>query len=695
MSNNNPTSTNWKYTSIAILLIAVMAILLFQIEDKWQICLLLLTASLAVIRPFPFRQWTAIDIGLSLITVYDMVSCLYAGCSIPAIRSALFSFFCLTAYFVLRKLFRTERVTGILVQGSLLPVSVSLLLAICSFFIFRQSVLSVDFEDTYHFRFLFRPLGYITNVWAEVLLILLGWVCLVRRYSTLFIFLTILAILLSFSRGAYISLGVYVVTWLLFMAPKREKLRLPVIGAVAFVLTGVVLPSETGTTLLMNRTTSQQQSTEGRINATQAAWDTFREHPLCGYGNGNYTFAIDRTLNQDSTLPYTSYAPNIAVQLLIEKGIIGLLLYLLLALAVCRTIRKRWIQPESRMIACLLLALAVKEMAQATLLSTPFSLFMVYAVLAFLQKEEIPDEEKEDRQTASIYVVPGIAIICYLGWLAFAFVQDQDKSYQQQSMAAWEKGAFTEAIRLMERTSERTPNLINRSLLYMEYYRKTKAPEYLQAAELALLQAGRRQPEDVQIRYLLARVCLYGNELTKALPIAEELATDYPKNALYLATFSDVLYRQGEKKAAVRPLVDAIRYAPRLLTGERILQLQQTDSIFYQSMKQRLCVLSPAPDRSPADFARYGYIARWCGNRAAGNSYLRKAVDDLPNLATPWHLLDEDNKYRLLLYGAFRKDLLSTELPEEKAMSDEQLFQMAYQPKFANWYGGKLLLVPN
>ncbi len=262
-------------------------------------------------------------------------------------------------------------------------------------------------------------------------------------------------------------------------------------------------------------------------------------------------------------------------------------------------------------------------------------------------------------------------------------------------MTAWEKGELTEAIRLMEQTSERTPNLINRSLLYIEYYRKTGKTDYLQAAEQALLQAGRRQPEDVQLRYLLARVYLYGNEPAKALPIAEELATDYPKNALYLATLSDILYRQGEKEAAIQPLVDAIRYAPRLLTGERILQLQQTDSICYQSIKQSLCVLSPAPDSSPTDFARYGYIARWCGNRVAGDSYLRKAVDDLPNLATPWHLLGDDNKYRLLLFGAFRKELLSTELPEEKAMSDEQLFNMAYQPKFANWYGGKLLLVPN
>lgn len=692
MSNNNPTDTHWKYTSIAILLIAVMAMLLFQTEDKWQICLLLLITGLTLIRPLPLRQWTVIDIGLSLITFYDIVSCLYASCPVSAIPKALFSLCCLIAYFVLRKLFRTERITDIIGQGSLLPVGAALLLAICSFFIFRQSVLSVYFEDTYHFRFLFQPLGYITNVWAEVLLILLGWVCLVRRYSTLFIFLTILAILFSFSRGAYIALGVYVVTWLLFMAPKREQLRLPAICVIAFVLTSVFLPSETGTTLQMNRTASQQQSTEGRINATQAAWNTFREHPLLGYGNGNYTFAVDRTLNQDSTLPYTSYAPNIIVQLLIEKGIIGTLLYLLLFLAVCRTILKRRKQSESYMIGCLFLALGVKEMAQATLLYTPFALFMVYVMLAFLQKEKVSVEE-EDRQTVSAYTIPGIVACCYLGWLSFVFLQDQDKSYQQQSIIAWKKGQYAEAIRLMEQTGEQTPNLINRGLLYMQYYQKTANPQYQQVAEEVLQKARLQQPEDIQIRYLQARLYIDNKVFGKARQIIEELATNYPKNSLYLSALSDILYQQGEKEAALQPLVNAIRYTPRLLTGKRIRLLRQNDPAFYNTLLERLSALTPTPEDSPADYARYGYIARWCGNKSVSDKYLRIAVDALPNLATPWHLLGDDNKYRLLLYGAFQKDLSSAELPEEKEMSDEFLFKMNYQAKFSNWYGGDLYII--
>lgn len=114
--------------------------------------------------------------------------------------------------------------------------------------------------------------------------------------------------------------------------------------------------------------------------------------------------------------------------------------------------------------------------------------------------------------------------------------------------------------------------------------------------------------------------------------------------------------------------------------------------MFYNALQKRLSTLAPTAKDGPADYARYGYIVRWYGNKSVSDKYLRIAVDALPNLATPWHLLGDDNKYRLLLYGAFQKDLSSAELPEEKEMSDEFLFKMNYQAKFSNWYGGDLYI---
>ena len=363
----------------------------------------------------------------------------------------------------------------------------------------------------------------------------------------------------------------------------------------------------------------------------------------------------------------------------------------MLAVTTCRMILKHWKQRDSRIIGFLLLALSAKEMTQATLLYTPFALFMLYVLLAFLQKEEVQSEKEENRQTVLDYLIPSIVLVCYLGWAILIFLQNQDKSYQQQSISAWKKGKSTEAILLIEQTGEQTPNLINKGLLYMQCYLKTKNSEYLQAAEQNFKQAAQQQPEDIQIHYLLVRLYTHAQQLEKALPIANELAINYPKNSLYLSALSDILYQQGEKEAALQLLVSAICYTPRLLKGQRIQDLQQSDRVFYNSLQQHFSALAPSLEGTPADNARYGYIARWCGNDSIADQYLRKAISELPSLATPWHLLGDNDKYRLLLYGAFRKDLLSIKLPEEQEINDNLLFQATYGAKFENWYGYKLV----
>ena len=134
-------------------------------------------------------------------------------------------------------------------------------------------------------------------------------------------------------------------------------------------------------------------------------------------------------------------------------------------------------------------------------------------------------------------------------------------------------------------------------------------------------------------------------------------------------------------------MTEAIRYTPRLLTGQRIRELKQYDRKFYDALLQRLCTLTPNDGDSPADYARYGYISRWCGNRALSDKYLRIAVERLPNLATPWHLLGNDDKYHLLIYGAFRKKQPTTDFFENKEITDWELFVRSYRHKFESRYG--------
>lgn len=133
----------------------------------------------------------------------------------------------------------------------------------------------------------------------------------------------------------------------------------------------------------------------------------------------------------------------------------------------------------------------------------------------------------------------------------------------------------------------------------------------------------------------------------------------------------------------------AIRYTPRLLT---MLCIQnERDTVYANKLTQRLISMNVNKDFTPADYARYGYIMHKLGKTEQAIPALRKAITELPNLVTPWGLLQEKKKYRLLLLGAFQtNDAASNPIPEISKMTEHQLLYSAYKAKFEGWYGCEL-----
>ncbi|MDM8258591.1 O-antigen ligase family protein [Phocaeicola barnesiae] len=624
-----------KEICVALGVTILLALFLFRVEDSYRIGLLLVAGALLLLRPLPFRKWSRLDGCVAALALSDLFSCFYAACPIPALDAAFYSVYMLATYFVCRRLFAHGRALQVLRVGSLFPIGAALLLAVCSFFVFRSSVLEAGFENTYHFRFLFRPLGYITNIWAEVLLMVSGWICLMRRWSVPLQFLCLLAILLSFSRGAYVALGIYLLFALLFF-PKAEKLRLWLPAVAAMLLVAVLLPKEMHTTLQMNRTASQQQSTESRISGTAAAWQAFTERPFMGYGNGNYTYAVDAITGQDSTKPFTSIAPSLPVQLLVEKGICGTLVYLFAGIMIVRTLWQHRKKPDSRIIAATLLAVLVKDFAQATWLGTPVLLLMSYILPAYLQRDETLSAETD--RTA--YMVPAFAVALWVSWNipSFRFLTDSTLDYLQDR-------------------------------------------NYDAACAC--------HPEDVQLQYLYA-LSVANEYPEKSDSILESLASRYPRNSLYLSAYARRCYQQGDSAAALQLMAQAVRYTPRMANGELMQAWKHQDSLFYNRVWEAAVSFRPAPGAAPADYARYGYLAYTAGDTLQAEKYLRQAVRALPNLTTPWLLLGDTMKYRLLIYGAFQRDLSHKKLPEQPVLTSDSLFYMNYDLKVQNWYGGSL-----
>ena len=616
---------------VPLLLILAVTVTMFRIGDPCCLLLLCLLAGLCWKRPC-FRL-SGIDVAVMCICLYDVVDfCLHPYRGAEAAEASLTGLCC---YFLIR----SASAEGFL-KLLLLPVGAALTLTFVSFGMFAEAVQGAGFADTYPFRFLFRPLGYITNAWASVWLAVLGLLAVgyvrVPRWRIGFGLCWIavsVALLLSFSRGAFLAWGVCAL--LTFFALRSWKLRAMLLAACLCIGAGICLlfPAETATTLAMNKTASQRQSTESRVNATEKAIDVWRVHPWTGTGNGSYTLSMDKALNEDTTRAYTTYAPNPVVQLLVEKGMAGIVLYGGLYIAVLVRWWKNRKDETACIVAACLIAVGLKEMTMSIALADAVVLVLLYVLLGILDKEtqmnadfrRLDNHKKIEypqtshvgtyriRPNASTYLcgclqgvcdtplqpirekadihdkksaficanlrflpLSVIGIACIIGFNIVNFRVRKDKEITKQAVEALEGKRYAEAAALLEEASERKPAVINRAVL-AAFTPDSLLPEgYAVRAEQDL--AREDDGTDVYVAYLQARLEAKRGDFVSAIGKLQGLAEAYPRNATFayelgciLFTTVDTEYHREIKKSRCDSVSTVVNETVCLL--RRALQL--------------------------------------------------------------------------------------------------------------------------
>lgn len=681
---------------IVCVIVAVMGMMLFLVNDPYGLKLVLLLACIIWVKPFAFLNRTGIDRIVFLLWVYDIILCftsINTFASVRVVRNSTTLYF---AYLLLRQVMEYPRSVRFLRQSICIVMGVALLLSLLSFFIFRRSVLEAGFEDTYSFRFLFLPLGYNTNEWTTVLLCFVGLALVYqhsgkaagRRLASVLLVLSWAAVWLSFSRGAFIVSGFFMLLLLGFLRSIKEKWKLLVVVSLSIGAVSLYCPKEVVTALSMNRTVSQRHSTQSRINATRSACKVSLQRVWFGAGTGNYTLAMDKELNQDSTLAYTTFAPNWVVQTLIEKGIIGLGLSIWLLVCIAVQLWKGRRNCVCAMAGCTLCILVLKEMTLSTLLSAPVSILLTYMLLVYMHQGNKLSLQQENIFWKS-QIIYGAVMVCTLCCIGCEF-------YIIRRLLNEKKH---------EKAIQTVPHFINEGILCMNRFKDTSKKEYLEQADKALSRAQKQQQEDVYIDYLLAELDLLKGQEESAYITLEKLEKLYPRNVLYQYRLYKLLYDKGKKTEAARHLEEAILLSPRMLGMEHVRMLEKADSCFYHHLLSDLLSRHPVDMNSPSDLARYGFIAFFCGKMNESERYLSQSVAKMPNLSTPWLLLGEikqkkgDNKvaelclrkYKLLTYGAFTHsiELVKNDL-EQMSFQEKDLFRN-YSMKFREWYGCELI----
>ena len=273
-------------------------------------------------------------------------------------------------------------------------------------------------------------------------------------------------------------------------APQAQGQLLAVTVAAALA-TGLLFPQETHTTLHMHATTSQRQSTAGRVHATQAALAVFAERPLFGAGTGSYTLAVDKALFQDSTASYTSYAPNMPVQWAIEKGASGLLLYVALGVVMCHAVWRGRRDPVVLAAGVTLAALFVKELSLSTFTLTPPGMLLCCVLLCLVQGQGGAGDHRAARairlrRLLALPVALCLASIVLIAWHA------REERNTQACMGQLERGDYEEALQCLEKNGSSVPNLMNKAVVCMALYQVDADTAVLREAEQSLCRLRRK-----------------------------------------------------------------------------------------------------------------------------------------------------------------------------------------------------------
>jgi O-antigen ligase/Flp pilus assembly protein TadD len=660
-----------------------------------------------------------IDRILLFVYLYQIVHLFFSIEPVSGFFSIKTLTFSLVFYFLLRVCLTGEPKIKRFLSTLNVLIAVLCAVALITFLLFRSACRYAELSCLYDFRYLYKPLGYLSNVWGTLLIGFTGVILLSlhlngSKKTTFFLLLFLLAMLLwngiiSFSRGVYIALVVLLLLYslfLLFSGIVRER-KIWILAALILPIgiAGWTHQEDVVKTVQFNRSLSQQRSIAGRVEAMSFSSALLKESPLTGYGAGVYSQVINEYKYEDDDNSFTNFAPNGYTQLLVEQGIIGFVLWGIFFISIfILIIKRRKDSPVAIITGIILLAVLIREATFPVFLESGGFQLLIFIALAVFQNT-LPHQEESKNPPCSRYfpaTVFGVALL--IGAYSVYFLTEDRNN--RRVLSAIENGDWEKAETFIDKTAERTPYLINRSLIFRELYKKTKDISYLNRAEDCLRRAARKNPHDAMIPYYTASVLREKGNPAAALSILTDLTQKFPNKSLYRLSLFDMLHENGQKEQAFPHLLRAVKLSPDLLDASYLNMLLSKEVALNDSLKGHLLrdISFENAGDDPVALAKSGKILLSFGKEKEAKEYLEKAIRLLPNLIYPHYYLskinqNQNNPMQSVIYMKQFVFLYSRSLSKEwmdemidsgeieKLISDRKNFiDHSYPVKFQTWY---------
>lgn len=354
------------------------------------------------------------------------------------------------------------------------------LLAVGAFFSFLFLQTQLHFEgwaDASQFKRLYSPFGLLNNEWATISLSLLAFpllaAALLRSSKIAWVVCAVAfalvnaSALVSFSRGAYLTLGLFWVVAIggvaLSKALPFKALALSVL-VVGILTTLLMLPIRTPflTTLAMNKTVTQQRSTQGRMDILRSGWCVAKAHLWTGVGGNNYPIVNEQCQTPREDQGYSGFTNNTYLQILIEQGVLGLATYALLFLTMILGFGKAMIQKltsEERLLKTLLLAglltLGFRELFFSALFYSPFVLVLLAVFAAAAAGGTIPK-----RWQLLAWSKFGIILLLLTTWIFYQNgLQNKAATWAAKAVTAWHQDDQPKALNAIHQALALAPEV--------------------------------------------------------------------------------------------------------------------------------------------------------------------------------------------------------------------------------------------
>lgn len=174
----------------------------------------------------------------------------------------------------------------------------------------------------------------------------------------LYVPLGLTGILLTGSRGAFLTalVSLAIIPWTLTRVRLRAKVALCALAFGSLTLATTFTPEATLKRIGSTRADIEAGQFGGRIFIWMAGLEVAREHPLAGVGAGAFGAAVGRTLHTEMASHQTF------LEILVEQGLVGLLLFFAMVAAVIKPVRRLPLL-ERRLWIVVLASLAVGSMS--------------------------------------------------------------------------------------------------------------------------------------------------------------------------------------------------------------------------------------------------------------------------------------------------------------------------------------------